>query len=70
MSSPIQLRFEWPAGQATFQIPRDDALKVVVALRGLGLGLSLTDTTRVIVTKETAQFTNAERIIKRLRHRG
>lgn len=66
--SPIQLRFEWPAGQATFEIPRKDALKIVVALRSLGLGLSLKEgATNIIITKQTAQFLNAERIIKKLR---
>ncbi len=67
MSSPIQLRFEWPAGQATFELSKAEALKVVVALRGLGLGLSLKEGTRVLVTKETAKFSAAENVIKKLR---
>jgi hypothetical protein len=63
-----ELRFQWPAGQATFQLSDQEALKVVVALRRLGLGLSFSPTqTHIMVTKETAKFVDAESIVKKLR---
>jgi len=66
MASIIELRFEWPVGQATFQLTQAEALKVAVALRNLGLGLTLKGT-QAMVTKNTARFSTVENMVQKMR---
>jgi hypothetical protein len=66
MSTPIELRFKWPAGEAKFILTQSEALKAAVALRKLGLGLGLTlQKGSVMVTTQTAMFTQAEAVIRK-----
>ncbi len=64
MSSPIELRFKWPAGEAKFVLTHAEALKAAVALRKLGLGLTLQKGV-AMVTTQTAKFTQAEAVIRK-----
>ncbi len=65
----VPLRFEWTGGTATFYLTRQDALRAAVALRPLGLGLAFHDgaANRLMITKRTEKFTEAERILHKLR---
>jgi hypothetical protein len=62
----VPLRFEWSGGTATFYLTRQDALRAAVALRTLGLGLGFQGD-RLMITKRTEKFTEAERILHKLR---
>jgi len=63
----VELRFEWPVGQATFKLTQQQALKAAVLTRGLGLGLTL-KAGQPMVTKKTASFSAAEALLQRIRH--
>ena len=62
----VELRFVWPAskGSASFTLTRQEALQAAVALRGLGLGLTLKGD-GVMVTTRTDRFAAAELVLAR-----
>lgn len=64
----VELRFVWPSsnGQASFHLTQAEAMRAAVALRGLGLGLTLKDGQAMITTK-TAKFAAAETLMLRVR---
>lgn len=62
----IPLCFQWTGGAATFLLNQDEALKVSVALRKLGLGLTYKKD-QPMLTRATGKFTAAEDIIKAVR---
>jgi hypothetical protein len=65
-SATVSLSFKWPVGQGTFYLSEEEALKVAVALRSLGLGLSYKKT-QPMVTCATDKFAAAEHIIHKIR---
>lgn len=62
----IPLVFKWPAGQATFHLSQDEALKLAVILRRLGLGLSYSKG-QPLVTRATDKFSVVEAAIRKMR---
>jgi hypothetical protein len=66
MPPSVELRFEWPVGQASFHLTQAEAMRAAVALRGLGLGLTLKGGQAMVTTK-TASFAAAETLMLRVR---
>jgi hypothetical protein len=64
MADNVQLRFEWPRGEAVYTMTAADALKAAVLLRHLGLGLSFKEG-QVMRTNCTAKFVAAETLLTR-----
>jgi hypothetical protein len=63
----VELRFVWPCkGQASFHMTQAEAMRAAVALRGLGLGLTLKGGQAMVTTK-TASFAAAETLMLRVR---
>jgi hypothetical protein len=66
MATPVELRFVWPAGSATFRLTEQEALKAIVALRTLGLGLTFVKGSAITTTR-TAKFSAAETVLAKFR---
>ena len=62
MPQQVELRFEWPVGSAVFKLTRQEALQAAVALRGLGLGLTLKGD-GVMITTRTDKYAAAETLL-------
>ncbi len=63
MPQQVELRFVWPSkGSASFKLTRQEALQAAVALRGLGLGLTLKGD-GVMVTTRTDKYAATETLL-------
>lgn len=66
MPAIIEFRVQWPAGRAVFRLTQQEAVRVAVALRRLGLGLTVKPG-QAMVTTRTARFSEIESIVRAVR---